>query len=61
MVTIRGAARFDPKRLCWSITQPGRHNINVSCTIFDKLNDGSQKSNFIRYVDFWNFEIIEDF
>jgi hypothetical protein len=48
MVTFRGVGRFDPKSLSFNSNLSGRQNISISCKVFDKLNDSSQKSNFIK-------------
>ncbi|KAI6191681.1 hypothetical protein M3Y97_00254200 [Aphelenchoides bicaudatus] len=47
MVTMRGVARFDPKKFCWKTSLVVRSG-GISCNIFDKLNDKCQKNNFIR-------------
>jgi nuclear receptor subfamily 1 group I len=47
MLTIRGVTRLNAEKHCWNTPVLG--DANVSCNIFDKLNDCTQKNRFLHF------------
>lgn len=46
MLTIRGVTRLDSEKQCWKTPVVG--SANVSCDMFDKLNNSEQKRRFLQ-------------